>query len=651
MASPCLSPVDLEPINLLMQSDTKFNQKHGVKKVIGMTLATCGWVMCLCGCSPKVMDPSQIGRFRPAPAVTVILDTLGVAQESPTAYEHAEEPRPSDLVAEMTAMPLGPGDIIRVDVYELYASNQMVSREFVVDESGEVSIPKVGVLQVANYTEQQVEQLIRNRLQPAVLKEPNVTVSLVNSQRRRFNVQGDGVTVPGPHAIPRYDFRLLDALALAGGVRQYNVSYIYVTRREAASPYTRMQGYSSPTMNYPITGTTTNRGWSKFMEKQPAAIPGSQSWPVVEQLATQADRERAMLGMVNNQSQHPWAGQNSQVIAATQFPDYPGYDQVVAPSEFDRIQEQIQQGGPIPQTGSNLGMGSYGSTHLQQQGTPDLEWIFRDGRWVPVPKGAPLMSGNSNQGYQPQSNTMTMDPLPQQGVTTQPQSPQRYRGDVGANQAQPEWVLRDGQWVPVQRNTPPVVQPQQTMTQMNQQRAIPMEPYAPQVGGQQWQEASSTRLIRIPADQLLAGVSRYNIVIKPGDSIMVPYDQLGYFYIMGNVSKSGQIGLSGEPITLMRAIAMAGGLGPLAYPKKVEVRRILDRNREEIVLVDLDKIASGEQPDFYIKPGDEINVGTHYTSRWRAVLRNAFRVAYGFSFVYDRNFADSSYETDWPSWF
>jgi hypothetical protein len=64
-------------------------------------------------------------------------------------------------------------------------------------------------------------------------------------------------------------------------------------------------------------------------------------------------------------------------------------------------------------------------------------------------------------------------------------------------------------------------------------------------------------------------------------------------------------------------------------------------------MVDLDKIAKGQQPDFFIKPNDLINVGTHPTSRWRAALRNAFRANYGFSFVYDRNFAN---DDDW-NWY
>jgi hypothetical protein len=63
--------------------------------------------------------------------------------------------------------------------------------------------------------------------------------------------------------------------------------------------------------------------------------------------------------------------------------------------------------------------------------------------------------------------------------------------------------------------------------------------------------------------------------------------------------------------------------------------------KEVIVMVDLDKIARGEQPDIFIKPNDLINVGTHATARWRAVLRNAFQATYSLS--YSRNFAYKDY--------
>jgi hypothetical protein len=152
----------------------------------------------------------------------------------------------------------------------------------------------------------------------------------------------------------------------------------------------------------------------------------------------------------------------------------------------------------------------------------------------------------------------------------------------------------------------------------------------------------------VPADKLLSGDPRYNIVISPGDNIHVPVDIIGEFCIMGNVNNQGFINITGRPMTLKMAIAAAGGLGPLAWPKRCEVVRRIGKKREEIVTVDLDKIAMGEQPDFFIKPNDLINVGTHPTARWRAVLRNAFRATYGFGFIYDRNFADRDYGTGRP---
>ena len=165
--------------------------------------------------------------------------------------------------------------------------------------------------------------------------------------------------------------------------------------------------------------------------------------------------------------------------------------------------------------------------------------------------------------------------------------------------------------------------------------------------------AAQTRVMKIPADKLAAGDPRYNIVIRPGDSIQVPVDIIGEFCIMGNVNAQGFVDLTGRPMTLKMAIAAAGGLGPLARPKHCEVIRRIGKDREEIVMVDLDKIARAEQPDFFIKPNDLINVGTHSTSRWRAVLRNAFRATYGFGFVYDRNFADRDFGTrrPIPDWF
>jgi len=235
-----------------------------------------------------------------------------------------------------------------------------------------------------------------------------------------------------------------------------------------------------------------------------------------------------------------------------------------------------------------------------------IDWIFRDGKWIPILVGPP-----------------------------KPTEPA-----IKEVEEHIEWIFRDGRWIPV-----PVVPPKPTKPVIPPEEKIPVE--------LEWEAAVQARVIKIPVAKLLAGDPRFNIVIKPGDTIHVPVDIIGEFAIMGNVNRSGYVNITGRPMTLKMAIAAAGGLGPLAWPKRCEVIRRIGDNKEEIVMVDLDKIASGEQPDFFIKPNDLINVGTHTTSRWRAILRNAFRATYGFGFVYDRNFGDADFGKGFrsPQWF
>jgi hypothetical protein len=250
--------------------------------------------------------------------------------------------------------------------------------------------------------------------------------------------------------------------------------------------------------------------------------------------------------------------------------------------------------------------------------TDHIEWIFQNDAWVPVKVQTPGGSGKV-QG------TTTANNITDTGNNGK-------NGDI-------DWELKDGQWVPVQsgRAKPgltgsPV---QEGISKIEQELT--------------WvDQGADTRLIKIPIDKLFAGDSRYDIVIKSGDSILVPVDIAGVYYLMGNLNRTGKVEMTGGMVTLKQAIATAGNLGPLAWPKRCEIIRRIGNNKEEIVRVDLDKIFSGEQPDIYIKPQDIINVGTHATSIWRAVLRNAFRATYGFGFVYDRNFADRDFYTSRP---
>ena len=150
------------------------------------------------------------------------------------------------------------------------------------------------------------------------------------------------------------------------------------------------------------------------------------------------------------------------------------------------------------------------------------------------------------------------------------------------------------------------------------------------------------RVIRVPIEALRNGELQYNIVIRPGDMIIVPDVISGEYYMSGHVARTGVYSLTGRKITLKMAMASAGGFDQEAIPGRTEIIRRVGANKEVFVRVDLDKVWSGEQPDIYLKPNDVVQVGTNVFAPFIASIRNGFRITYGFGFLYDRNFAPTN---------
>ena len=120
-------------------------------------------VLCVCmvGCDVKTWDPTQVGRFKPVPTVNVILDSLGVVEETPAAWESGEEPKPTDVVAYDTDYVFGPGDYVNISIFELFQEGALYTNQFVVTETGKLSIPDVGVVNAGGLTESQLEEEIK----------------------------------------------------------------------------------------------------------------------------------------------------------------------------------------------------------------------------------------------------------------------------------------------------------------------------------------------------------------------------------------------------------------------------------------------------------------------------------------------------------
>ncbi len=522
------------------------NSKN-MTKVMSLTgLAVFVLTVFICGCYNDPLDPTQIGRFEPTPKVNVILDALGVSEEPTPTYEGTEEPRPEDLIDYQADYTIGPGDVVQISIFELYQETQVYVNNYVVTESGRISIPDVGLVQAAGLTEPQLEQEIKDILSPNILKNPSVTATVTSSQKQYFSIVGQGLGTSGRFPLPRYTFRLTDAISMTGSIAEFNLSYIYVSRDV---PVPSAEG---ETMDY----TAPQPGTPIFDQMQLTPVEPAPSRSPEDELLEIITPSTALK-------------RGGIVIASAEMATREELEALAFPEGFEIPETEDSS---IPVSPSPV------STPLPNE---PVEWIFENGKWVAKTRSAVQAPPSPDTGLVPE------EPLPT-GFGL---------GDIGKTK-------------------------------------------------------TTTRVIRVPVDRLLAGDPRYNIIIRPGDRITVPLDIIGEFWILGNVNSQGPFPLTGRPITLKQAIATAGGLNQIAYPQKVEVIRRLGKNsaglvQEEIVMVDLKKIAQGLQPDFFIKPYDLINVGTHGSSRYLYMLRTAFRATYGFGLVYDRNFANEDFEDVW----
>ena len=502
-------------------------------------------LLCCVGCSKDFLDPTQLGRFRPVPVVNVILDSLGVVDEPKETYAGAEDPRPEDVIPYEQDYVIGNGDVVRITIYELFAEGRPFVNDFMVTETGRISIPDVGQVRAAGLTEVRLEEEITNILSPSVLKNPSVSVMMRSSQSRIYSISGQGVGRPGRFPIPRRNFRLLDAIAQSGGVGQFNISNIYVSREIT-----------------PEEATIEQAGELEQLAPEEAETESVGPEPVVPDRGDEGlSPEEEMIEIIA-----PYVkgvGDNGGIVIAS--------SEMITDEELEALATPEGLQAKEAKVADSVG----------RQAEPErIEWVFEDGRWLPVRVG----------------------PAPE----IEPQAAHRAEG------------FREP--LPVGKE--------------------PTEPFGlEQIGA----AGAQVRIIKIPVDKLLGGDPRYNIILRPSDAITVPVDLIGEFWVMGNVRGSGPVNLTGRPMTLKMAIASAGGLGGLAWPTKVEVIRRIGENKEVTVMVDLEKISRGLQPDFFIKPYDLINVGTHGVARYAAVLRNAFRATYGLGFIYDRNLWSPSY--------
>jgi protein involved in polysaccharide export with SLBB domain len=148
-------------------------------------------------------------------------------------------------------------------------------------------------------------------------------------------------------------------------------------------------------------------------------------------------------------------------------------------------------------------------------------------------------------------------------------------------------------------------------------------------------------VIEVDYNKLVRGAAELNVVVKPEDVLYCDTGEVGVVYIGGEISRPGVYNLptSGK-LTLSRLVDAAGGLSQIAIPERVDLIRRLAGDREACVRVNLAAIRNRAEPDIFMRPDDHVIIGTNFWATPLAVIRNGFRMTYGFGFLVDRNWGN-----------
>ncbi len=107
---------------------------------------------------------------------------------------------------------------------------------------------------------------------------------------------------------------------------------------------------------------------------------------------------------------------------------------------------------------------------------------------------------------------------------------------------------------------------------------------------------------------MIKGDPKLNIPLMANDIVNVPIERTYDVFVFGQVEKPGNIQMTrGSGMTLMKAIAQAGGFTQRARRGNLIITRTVD-GEEKKITVNIKKILRGKQRDFQLEPNDVVFV-------------------------------------------
>ncbi len=182
------------------------------------------------GCEvDSFFDPSKTGRFEPTATMIPILERLDVIEIEDDPFARATEVTPEDLLPSDLEYRITSGDVLTVEVMDLLAPGQLTVATRMIDAGGRFRIPVIGDIVCAGLTAQEFQDQLFRLIHDTVVLNPVVNVVVEQGGGFSYTMYG-AVGGIGMYSLRRADFRLMEAIAQAGGVLQ-STTEIYVIRQ------------------------------------------------------------------------------------------------------------------------------------------------------------------------------------------------------------------------------------------------------------------------------------------------------------------------------------------------------------------------------------------------------------------------------------
>ena len=561
------------------------------------------------GCETNgwLIDPQRTGYFQTTPTSIPILDRIDVIEQARDTSVVRRKPNSEDMIPKAVPYELSPGDLIRVTIPRLIPE-QNNEREYSIAADGNIDLPVVRTIRAAGKTIRQLEDDIKLKLSGYII---NATVSIqaVQAQGFQYRVLGS-VEQPGVYGLTKPDLRLIDALATARGAAP-TTTRVLVTRKPRANDAkydidfseSKEPSSTAPTAEPPATATPETAS--------PAIAPASSAPAVAPVAGSEVDD---LIGQLENQAGAAAPSSSTQPGSAT--PDTP-------PSQ------------PAPQTtpASEPSAGSAAPSDPASEPAAQR------------PATSPgMLSSTGRQEPPVDIDTLESAKAKDAAAATQPQvapvEGDRYTFDAASQ----SWVkVGQGAGQSSAASTAVEATPASTAGQPSTSAAAPagLRTGSPARSKNDTKKAFDSEVIEIDYNLLVRGDANLNVIVKPGDMIFCDQGDVGVVYIDGLIARPGVYNLptSGK-LTLSRLVAAAGGLGELAIPQRVDLVRRLGEDKEACIRVNLAAIRNRSEPDIFMKPDDHVHIGTNFWATPLAVIRNGFRMTYGFGFLVDRNWGN-----------